>query len=108
MFYLPKTIYENLKTLAKENNISISKQIIICLEYAQVNSPSNYSYTYTEEQLPYIDTVHFLEKFTTRDLKNYIYEYNLTPIQIVNMLNYGQHYKEIEERRQLCQKYKLN
>lgn len=106
MFYLPKTIYENLKTLAKENNISISKQIITCLEYAQANPPSNYPYT--EEQLPYIDTVHFLEKFTTRDLKNYIYEYNLTPIQIVNMLNYSQHYKEIEERRQLCQKYKLN
>lgn len=108
MFYLPKTIYENLKTLAKENNISVSKQIMICLEYAQANPPSNYPYTYTEEQLPYIDTVHFSEKFTTRDIKNYVYTHNFTPIQIVNMLNYGQHYKEIEERRQLCQKYKLN
>lgn len=110
MFYLPKNIYNNLQTLAKENKISISKQIIICLEYAMKNFPENSKqlytkYTYTKEQLPYLDTVHFVDRYT---IKNFIYDNKLTPIQIVNLLNYGQHYKEIEERRELCHKYKLN
>lgn len=113
MFYLPKNIYNNLQTLAKENKISISKQIIICLEYAMKNFPENSKqlytkYTYTKEQLPYLDTVHFVDRYTSSKIKNFIYDNKLTPIQIVNLLNYGQHYKEIEERRELCHKYKLN
>ena len=112
MFYLPKTLYENLQTLAKENNISISKQIIICLEYTNSHTqeyqeqiekyPNN---LYTEEQLKYIDTIHFTERFTTPSLKSYLNKHN--SIETVNRLKYGQHYKEIEERRKLCQKYKL-
>ena len=48
MFYLPKNIYNNLQTLAKENKISISKQIIICLEYAMKNFPENSKQLYTK------------------------------------------------------------
>lgn len=116
MFYLPKTLYRNLQTLAKENDVSISKQIIICLEYTNSHTqeyqeqikkyPNN---LYTEEQLKYIDTVHFTERFTTPQLKSYLNKHQHNShqsIEIVNKLNYGQHYKEIEERRKLCQKYK--
>lgn len=117
MFYLPKILYNNLQTLAKENHISITEQIIICLDYTnshiqeykeQIKKYSNS--LYTEEQLKYIDTVHFSERFTSPKLKKYLNSQNppLTQIEIVNRLKYGQHYKEIEERRELCHKYKLN
>ena len=99
-FYLPKNIYYNLTTLAKENKISITDQIIRCLEYVINNPPPEKWYAqYSEEQLPYIDTVHFTERYTSPKLKKYISTHELVPMQIVNYLDYSQHYKEIEERK---------
>lgn len=97
-FYLPENIYYNLSILAKENKVSITDQIITCLEYTRINPPpKNRCAQYSEEKLPYINTVHFTERYSSPRLKKYISTHELTPIQIVNNLDYGQHYKEIED-----------
>lgn len=101
-FYLPENIYYNLTKLAKENKISITDQIILCLEYVINNPPpEKWHAQYSEEQLLYINTVHFTERYTSPKLKKYITTHELAPIQVVNSLDYGQHYKEIEERKRL-------
>lgn len=109
-FYLPKNIYTNITQLAKENHTTISNQLVICLKYAQEHQPlpRQFQNAYTEEQLPYIETVHFIDKGTSDIFKEYLRNQNpsLTPIQIVNLLNYGQFYQRLEERKELIQNAK--
>lgn len=122
MFYnqeyvIPKTLYQNITTIAKENDIPIHKQIIICLDYAiKTHNKNKFNRSlyskglYEEDNIPYLDTIHFTSRYTNPELIKYIDQHNLTPIQFINLLNYGQLYQRLEERKELlkCHKYKLN
>ena len=108
-YHIPKTLYYNITQLAKENNTTITKQIIFCVDYARKNlyNSNLLPQHITEQILASVSQYHHQPGITLRPgytspaLIDYLNKNQLSPEDFIKYLHYGSLYKRIEERREL-------
>ena len=92
-FYLPKTLYNNVKALANKKHTSISSTMTECIEYAIENNiiwaPDKIT---VPDKINRVPAVHFLPKYTSTKLQKTLLKYNLNNAQVIQAIQYGAYY----------------
>lgn len=88
-YYISQTLYNNIRTIAKEHNQTITDIITIYITYAiEHNIKWKPDSVTVPDKVNHISSVHFTPRFTSKKLYKILLNYNLDNSQLIQAIQY--------------------